>query len=45
MDELQEKGPSNIIVAIIGNKADLSNEVVSTSEAQGYAEKHNAIFM
>jgi GTPase SAR1 family protein len=34
MDELKEKGPENLVVAIVGNKIDLLNEAVSTSEAQ-----------
>lgn len=34
MDELKDKGPENLLVAIVGNKIDLLNQAVSVPEAQ-----------
>jgi len=43
--ELAEKGPRNLILAIVGNKAELTDEQeVSESEGERYASKHRAIF-
>ena len=43
--ELSEKGPKNLILAIVGNKVELSDEQeVSESEGERYARKHGAIF-
>ena len=44
MDELSEKGPKDLILAIVGNKIDLLNHAVSVTEAEEYAKSHNAIF-
>lgn len=37
MDELKEKGPQNMVIAVVGNKIDLLNEAVSIQEGQEYA--------
>ena len=43
--ELSEKGPKNLILAIVGNKVELTDEQeVSESEGERYARKHHAIF-
>ena len=39
--ELTEKGPQSIVIALVGNKSDLSSQrVISTKAAHEYAEKH-----
>lgn len=43
--ELNEKGPRNLVLAIVGNKVELHDEQeVSNKEGEKYAQKHNAIF-
>ena len=43
--ELSEKGPKNLILAIVGNKVELTDEQeVSESEGGRYASKHHAIY-
>jgi Ras-related protein Rab-22 len=43
--ELNEKGPKNIVLAVVGNKAELlDEEEVPRKVGQKYADKHNAIF-
>lgn len=44
MDQLKQKGPQNLAIAIVGNKIDLLNQTVSVQEAQDYAKEHNALF-
>ncbi|OHS93354.1 Ras-related protein Rab-5A [Tritrichomonas foetus] len=42
LSELLEKGPPNIIIALVGNKLDLSlNRKINTNVAQEFADKHN----
>eukprot|EP01017_Pseudomicrothorax_dubius_P031716 TRINITY_DN4073_c0_g2_i2.p1 TRINITY_DN4073_c0_g2~~TRINITY_DN4073_c0_g2_i2.p1 ORF type:complete len:199 (-),score=32.42 TRINITY_DN4073_c0_g2_i2:126-722(-) len=46
LDEIKEKAPDNIILAIVGNKNDLSNqEQITTKEAADLANSHKAIFI
>lgn len=41
LHELTEKGPQSIVIALVGNKSDLSSQrVISTKTAHEYAEKH-----
>ena len=44
MDELNEKGPKDMVVAIVGNKTDLLEHEVPVNEAEEYAKAHNALF-
>eukprot|EP01017_Pseudomicrothorax_dubius_P024816 TRINITY_DN2637_c0_g2_i1.p1 TRINITY_DN2637_c0_g2~~TRINITY_DN2637_c0_g2_i1.p1 ORF type:complete len:152 (-),score=43.64 TRINITY_DN2637_c0_g2_i1:96-551(-) len=45
LSELREKGPANMILAIVGNKIDLiTEEKVTYQEASEYAKKAGAIF-
>eukprot|EP01015_Nassula_variabilis_P030096 TRINITY_DN6572_c0_g1_i4.p2 TRINITY_DN6572_c0_g1~~TRINITY_DN6572_c0_g1_i4.p2 ORF type:complete len:157 (-),score=39.44 TRINITY_DN6572_c0_g1_i4:61-531(-) len=45
VQELREKGPPNMILAVVGNKIDLEDkEEVSYEEANSYAKELNAIF-
>ncbi|KAB7505407.1 Ras-related protein Rab-5B [Armadillidium nasatum] len=44
--ELQRQASPNIVIALSGNKADLSNKrVVELDEAQNYAEENSLLFM
>ena len=44
--ELIEKGPKNMILAVVGNKCDLVDQaVISTDEGEAFAKSCNAIFM
>lgn len=44
--ELQRQGSPNIVIALAGNKSDLSDKrKVEPSEAQSYADEHNILFM
>jgi GTPase SAR1 family protein len=44
--ELQRQGNTNIVIALAGNKADLSDKrKVDPSEAQSYAEDNGILFM
>lgn len=44
--ELQRQAASNIVIALAGNKADLSDKrMVETEEAQAYAQDHGLLFM
>ena len=44
--ELQEKGPKNMLVAVVGNKCDLGDEIVVTPEqAEAFAAECNAVYM
>ncbi|PSN47542.1 Ras-related protein Rab-5B [Blattella germanica] len=44
--ELQRQASPNIVIALAGNKADLSNKrMVEYDEAQGYAEENGLLFM
>nr|GEV61685.1 Ras-related protein RABA1f-like [Tanacetum cinerariifolium] len=46
LKELQDHIDSNIMIMLVGNKADLRHlRVVPTEEAKGYAEKENTYFM
>ena len=38
VQELNEKGPANIVVALVGNKVDLDNRQVKKEEADEYAK-------
>ncbi|XP_065913359.1 ras-related protein Rab-22A-like [Dysidea avara] len=43
--ELQKLGPPNIVLAIAGNKSDLTeNREISTEEGKGFAEEIGAVF-
>merc|ERR1711934_1306199 len=43
--ELKMQGPSNILIAIVGNKADLADKRdVETAQGQGFAKEINGIF-
>ena len=42
--ELKEKGPKNIILAIVGNKIEMEDEIITKIDGEIYASKHNAIF-
>lgn len=45
-NELAEKGPKNIVLAVVGNKCDLKDKgQVTASEGQKYAKSCKAIFM
>lgn len=45
VDELRHQAPEDVIVAITGNKCDLNNiRIVSTEEGAKYAKEINAIF-
>lgn len=44
--ELQRQASPNIVIALSGNKADLSNKrMVEFEEAQAYAEENSLLFM
>lgn len=44
--ELKEKGPKNIVLAIVGNKCDLRDqEQVPTQDGERYSQECKAIFM
>lgn len=44
--ELQRQANPNIVIALVANKVDLgSKRVVSTEEAQAYAEENGLLFM
>nr|GFA37096.1 Ras-related protein RABA1f-like [Tanacetum cinerariifolium] len=46
LKELQDHTDSNIMIMLVGNKADLRHlRVVPTEEAKGYAKKENTYFM
>lgn len=46
INELQEQGPENIVIAIAGNKCDLDSErEVETEAARSYAESIGASFL
>nr|GEY61776.1 Ras-related protein RABA1f-like [Tanacetum cinerariifolium] len=46
LKELQDHTDSNILITLVGNKADLRHlRAVPTEEAKGYAEKENTYFM
>jgi len=42
--ELTEKGPKNIVLAIVGNKSEIEDTKTFETEGELYASKHNAIF-
>eukprot|EP00754_Rhynchopus_humris_P010929 Rhum_TRINITY_DN14186_c14_g10::Rhum_TRINITY_DN14186_c14_g10_i1::g.73036::m.73036/K07889/RAB5C; Ras-related protein Rab-5C len=45
VQELQRQGDSSVVIALAGNKSDLSeNRVVETAEAQAYADEKNLVF-
>jgi small GTP-binding protein len=44
INELKKLGPSDVIIAIAGNKCDLKNREVPTEHAKGYAESVGALF-
>eukprot|EP01061_Rhynchopus_euleeides_P023456 TRINITY_DN3816_c2_g1_i1.p1 TRINITY_DN3816_c2_g1~~TRINITY_DN3816_c2_g1_i1.p1 ORF type:complete len:201 (+),score=79.92 TRINITY_DN3816_c2_g1_i1:49-651(+) len=45
VQELQRQGDSSVVIALAGNKSDLSDQrVVETAEAQAYADEKNLIF-
>ena len=44
--ELKEKGPKDVVVAVVGNKIDRINEIeVPEQMAQQYANEIGALFM
>ena len=46
MKELQRQASPNIVIALSGNKADLSGKrTVETEEAQAYADENGLLFM
>lgn len=46
MKELQRQAAPNIVIALAGNKADLTNKrMVESDEAQSYAEENGLLFM
>lgn len=46
MKELQRQASPNIVIALSGNKADLSGKrTVDTEEAQAYADENGLLFM
>lgn len=47
LKDLDEKGPQEVLIALVGNKSDLDSlRVVLTVDGQGFAEKNNiSIFM
>ncbi|XP_060644719.1 ras-related protein Rab-5A-like isoform X1 [Drosophila nasuta] len=46
LKELRKQAPPNIVIALAGNKADLSNiRVVEFDEAKQYAEENGLLFM
>lgn len=46
LQELQKHGSPDIIMVLVGNKADLhENRSVSSQEAQEYAEKNSMFFI
>lgn len=46
MKELQRQAAPNIVIALAGNKADLSDKrMVETEEAQAYADENGLLFM
>lgn len=46
MKELQRQAAPNIVIALAGNKADLTNKrMVEAEEAQSYAEENGLLFM
>mmetsp|Transcript_5595 Transcript_5595/g.18953 ORF Transcript_5595/g.18953 Transcript_5595/m.18953 type:complete len:182 (+) Transcript_5595:472-1017(+) len=46
VSELQRQGNPNLVIALAGNKADLSsNRVVEADDAQAYAEENNLHFL
>jgi Ras-related protein Rab-4B len=44
MEDIEMYAEANIIIAIVGNKSDLAQYEVNTSEGQAFANEHNAIF-
>eukprot|EP00164_Ancoracysta_twista_P002042 GFYU01002690.1.p1 GENE.GFYU01002690.1~~GFYU01002690.1.p1 ORF type:complete len:204 (-),score=42.57 GFYU01002690.1:416-1027(-) len=42
--ELKQMGPSNILIAIAGNKSDLEEREVESEEAKAYADSIDALF-
>jgi hypothetical protein len=44
MEDIEMYAEANIIIAIVGNKSDLAQYDVNTSEGQAFANEHNAIF-
>uniref|UniRef100_A0A3Q4BP42 Ras-related protein Rab-25 n=1 Tax=Mola mola TaxID=94237 RepID=A0A3Q4BP42_MOLML len=46
LKELYEHADRSIVIMLVGNKTDLQSErSVPTEEAQGFAEKHNLLFL
>ena len=46
MKEFQRQASPNIVIALVGNKADLANKrMVEHDEAQGYADENGLLFM
>ena len=46
VSELQRQGNPNLVIALAGNKADLSSKrVVEADDAQAYAEENNLHFL
>ena len=44
--EFQRQASPNIVIALVGNKADLANKrMVEHDEAQGYADENGLLFM
>ncbi|XP_063933192.1 ras-related protein Rab-5A-like isoform X3 [Zophobas morio] len=43
--ELQCQGSADIIIALAGNKSDVSEHIVDPEEVQSYASEHGIIFM
>ncbi|KAJ5074789.1 ras-related protein rab-5a [Anaeramoeba ignava] len=46
ISELKNNGPSNIVIALVGNKQDLEHKrVVSVQTAESFAEENNLLFL
>ena len=45
LEEARANGNPHMVVALIGNKADLERREVSTAEGEEFAKKHNLLFL
>ncbi|KAJ4458442.1 putative Ras-related protein Rab-2B [Paratrimastix pyriformis] len=43
--DLEEYSPSNLVIALVGNKTDGPNRQVSYEEGEAFAKQHNLIFI